>query len=221
MARSPAQGRDPPCRAAADAAADGAAVDDRLSRSARSPCRWARRRTSRCCAPTRSPGSSSRSSSPAGDHDEPIDSQRVRRPRRRRGARARAHQPARRHGADHAAGAAAHHDRRRSTRRSPSRSRGSSAAQETPADPAELDDLVARVVVRRGDARRAGRPHPRRGAADPQDERLRSGAVRRPRGDEHELPHLRQGRGAAAARRRPAAALHPRRGSSAKWRARA
>ena len=82
-------------------------------------------------------------------------------------------------------------------------------AQETPADPNEVDDLVTRVVVGRRDARRAGRSHSGRSAGDPQDERLRSGAVRRPRGDEHELPHLRQGRGASAPRRRPAAALHP------------
>ena len=118
-------------------------------------------------------------------------------------------------------GCAASRSRRSSRSSRTPIARDASRREETPADPAELDDLVARVVVGRRDAGRARRPHPGRGAGDPEDERLRSGAVRRPRGDEHELPHLRQGRGAAAARRRPAAAVHPRRGSSAKSRARA
>ena len=82
----------------------------------------------------------------SGDHDEPMDSQRVRRPRRRRGASARAHQPAGRHGPDHAAGPAPHHDRGDRADGALRRSPTIKPARETPADPAELDDLVARVV---------------------------------------------------------------------------
>ena len=215
-----AQRRDPQVRAAADAAADGAAVDDRV------PARHDRRADGRAGEPRAAPRATrSRADRRTG--------RRQRRPRR-------ADRPA-------ASSSGASASRRACTSasicpatrcRSRCRDCGASSieaieqtepypiarikpAQETPADPAELDDLVARVVVGRRDAGRAGRPNSGRGAGDPQDERLRSGPVRRPRGDEHELPDLRQGRGAAAPRRRPAPALHPRRASSAKSRARA
>ena len=93
--------------------------------------------------------------------------------------------------------------------RAVSRSRAITPARETPADPTELDDLVARVVSAAETLAELVDRIPGRGAGDPQDERLRSGPVRRPRGDEHELPDRRQGRSAAAPRRRPAPALHP------------
>ena len=130
------------------------------------------------------------------------------RTRRRRGARARANQSSRRHGADHASGAAAHRHRRDQ----------SGAAISRRGHPASEGNARRSVGARRSrhprdllrrDARRADRAHSGRSAGDPQDEHLGSGPVRRSRRDEHELPHLRQGRGAAAPRRRTAPAVHP------------
>ena len=145
----------------------------------------------------------------SGDHDEPIDPQRF---VGRVGVAARVHERINLPGdtvqitlqglrrivdrgdrADRAVpdrgDPAGEGDRRPTRPSSTTSSRAWSSAAET------LAELVDRI--------------PGRGARDPEDERLRSGAVRRPRGDEHELPHLGQGRGAAAPRRRPAPALHP------------
>ena len=95
---------------------------------------------------TRRPGSSSRSSSPSGDHDEPIDSQRF---VGRVGVAARVHERINLPGDTvqiTLQGLRRIVDRGDRPERSPIPIAAIRAAKETPADPAELDDLVTRVV---------------------------------------------------------------------------